>query len=79
MSVEAAEFSPDGATEEQADEALALGDEIAAEVRRRATREQRLRAALDPRQVHRPAARRRWLAREDKTKEGPKLELVDRR
>jgi transglutaminase-like putative cysteine protease len=55
----AADYSADGATDDDARRARGLADHIRRDARQRATREQRLRARFDPRPPQRwPAARR---------------------
>lgn len=73
---QAAEYSADGVDEDDADRAVELAEDITADVRRRASREQRARAALDIRPLLperlRPRRRVKLPARE----EGPALESV---
>jgi hypothetical protein len=72
----AADFSASGVSENDADTAFEISDEVATTVRRQATGEQRIRAVLDPR----PPERRRPLRRRRKSqhsrRDAPAIELL---
>jgi transglutaminase-like putative cysteine protease len=76
--LDAAEFSAEGVTPEEAAAALAISEELAASIRRRASGEQRIRAVLDPRppERRRPATRRRTAKRA--RRDAPEIELLTR-
>jgi hypothetical protein len=75
--VEAADYSADGATAEQAQQAWALSGPIVDDVHGQATRGQRMRAALDPRPVQkrRPRPSRRTVSTSGRDK-APSIELL---
>lgn len=85
-SVVAADYSAEGVDDEVAAEALVRADGIDAEVRRRATRQQRYRDLYDPRRDRRSQpgrarsrrARSRWARRQNPVPDGPTLELLER-
>jgi hypothetical protein len=75
--VEAADYSAEGATEEQAEEAWALSGPLVDGVRHQATRGQRVRSALDPRPLDRRKPRRGRRTRSGTTRgDAPAIELL---
>jgi transglutaminase-like putative cysteine protease len=73
---QAAEYSSEGVDDDDADRAAELAEDITADVRRRASREQRARAALDIRPLLPERLRPRKRAKVAAPGEGPALESV---
>jgi transglutaminase-like putative cysteine protease len=74
--VTAADYSPEGVDEAEAETALELSDDVTSTVRRQSTRQQRMLAALDPR----PPDRRTQTSRRHRASAGgselPSIEIV---
>jgi transglutaminase-like putative cysteine protease len=72
----AADFSAAGVTDDDADTALQISDEVATNVRRQASNEQRIRAVLDPRPPERRRPLRRRSAHARAGRDAPEIELL---
>jgi hypothetical protein len=75
--VEAADYSADGASPEEAESAWALSGPIVHAVREQATRGQRVRSALDPRPIDKRRPRRGRRARSGPARDNaPPIEML---